>query len=103
LPFYAAQGYSMEREWGIFTRYYGVILYVILFTSILSYYMWHKGIASIGADKTGQFTHLMPLFGSVLAYLILGESLQWYHLGGAGFIGVGIYFSLFWRHTRRSS
>jgi drug/metabolite transporter (DMT)-like permease len=103
LPFYAAQGYSMEREWGIFTRYYGVILYVILFTSILSYYMWHKGIATIGADKTGQFTHLMPLFGSVLAYLILGESLQWYHLGGAGFIGVGIYFSLFWRHTRRSS
>jgi drug/metabolite transporter (DMT)-like permease len=103
LPFYAAQGYSMEREWGIFTRYYGVILYVILFTSILSYYMWHKGIATIGADKTGQFTHLMPLFGSVLAYLILGESLQWYHLGGVGFIGVGIYFSLFWRHTRRSS
>ena len=103
LPFYAAQGYSMEREWGIFTRYYGVILYVILFTSILSYYMWHKGIATIGADKTGQFTHLMPLFGSVLAYLILGESLQWYHLGGAGFIGVGIYFSLFWRHTRRGS
>jgi len=95
VPFYAAQGYSMEREWGIFTRYYGVILYVILFTSILSYYMWHKGIASIGADKTGQFTHLMPVFGSFLAYVFLGESLEWYHLGGIVLIGCGIYISLF--------
>ena len=102
-PLYLVQGYSWEREVMLVGRYWWIIGYVVLFTSIASYYMWHKGIATIGADKTGQFTHLMPLFGSVLAYLILGETLQWYHLGGAGFIGVGIYFSLFWKHTRRGS
>jgi drug/metabolite transporter (DMT)-like permease len=94
-PFYATQGYSLEREWNIITHYWGAIVYVILFTSILSYYMWHKGIASIGADKTGQFTHLMPVFGSFLAYVFLGESLEWYHLGGILLIGLGIYISLF--------
>jgi len=95
LPFYVAQGYSVQREWEILTHYWGAIAYVILFTSILSYYMWHKGIASIGADRTGQFTHLMPVFGSFLAYVFLGEGLEWYHLGGIALIGCGIYISLF--------
>jgi drug/metabolite transporter (DMT)-like permease len=95
LPFYLAQGYSWEREVGVLKNYYWAIAYVVLFTSILSYYLWHHGIAHIGADKTGQFTHLMPIFGSVLAYFFLGERLAWYHLGGALFIGVGIYLCLF--------
>lgn len=100
LPFYVAQGYSMEREWGLIKRYYGVIAYVVLFTSVLSYYMWHKGIAHLGADRTGQFTHLMPVFGSFLAYIFLGESLEWYHLGGIMLIAVGIYLSLFIKRVR---
>ena len=100
LPFYVAQGYSVEREWGLIKRYYGVIAYVVLFTSVLSYYMWHKGIAHLGADRTGQFTHLMPVFGSFLAYIFLGESLEWYHLGGIMLIAVGIYLSLFIKRVR---
>ena len=95
LPFYLAQGYTWEREVMILTHYAWVIGYVVLFTSILCYYLWHKGIAHIGAGKTGQFTHLMPLFGSFLAYLFLGERLEWFHLGGVVFIFGGIYLCLF--------
>lgn len=95
LPFYLAQGYTLEREVMILRQYAWVIAYVVLFTSILCYYLWHKGIAQIGADKTGQFTHLMPLFGSFLAYVFLGERLEWYHLGGIVLIFGGIYLCLF--------
>jgi len=95
LPFYLAQGYTCEREVMILTHYTWVIAYVVLFTSILCYYLWHYGIAHIGAGKTGQFTHLMPLFGSFLAYLFLGERLEWYHLGGILLIFGGIYLCLF--------
>ena len=94
LPFYMAQGYSLEREVMILCNYAWVIAYVVLVTSILCYYLWHKGIAQIGADKTGQFTHLMPLFGSFLAYIFLDERLEWYHLGGIVFIFGGIYLCL---------
>ncbi|KFL34005.1 MULTISPECIES: DMT family transporter [unclassified Sulfurospirillum] len=94
LPFYVAQGYSFEREMAIITQYTWVIAYVVIFTSIVSYYLWHKGIAYIGASKTGQFTHLMPLFGSFLAYIFLGERLEWYHLGGVVLIFGGIYLCL---------
>jgi len=97
LPFYLAQGYTLEREYFVLKHYYWAIAYVSLLTSIVSYYLWHLGIARIGADKTGQFTHLMPLFGSALAYLFLGERLEWYHLGGAVFIGCGLYLCLFVR------
>lgn len=95
LPFYIAQGYSMEREMMVLRSYAWVIVYVVLVTSILCYYLWHKGIAQIGADKTGQFTHLMPLFGSFLAYIFLDERLEWYHLGGVVLIFGGIYLCLF--------
>lgn len=95
LPFYMYQSYTFEREITILKTYYGFIVYVVFFTSILSYYLWHKGIAQIGADRTGQFTHLMPLFGSFLAYVFLGERLEFYHLGGVVLIGFGIYLSLF--------
>ena len=95
LPFYLAQGYTLEREVMVLTHYTWVICYVVFFTSILCYFLWHKGIAQIGADKTGQFTHLMPLFGSFLAYVFLGERLEWYHLGGIFLIFGGIYLCLF--------
>ncbi|WP_333804573.1 DMT family transporter [Sulfurospirillum sp.] len=95
LPFYLVQGYSLDREIRVVMDYAWAIAYVVLVTSILCYYLWHKGIAQIGADKTGQFTHLMPLFGSFLAYIFLGERLEWYHLGGIILIFGGIYLCLF--------
>ena len=88
-------GYSFVSDLYIVQRYYPVFIYVSLFTSVLSFYFWHKGIHEIGANKTGQFTHLMPLFGAILAYIFLNERLHIFHIVGAIFIGFGIYLSLF--------
>ena len=65
--------------------------------SIASYYLWHYGIEKIGASKTAQFTHLMPIFGIGLASVFLNESLETYHLLGAILIAFGIYLSLFYK------
>jgi drug/metabolite transporter (DMT)-like permease len=95
LPVYLYQGYSLEEEIAVVKSNYLVFIYISLFTSVLSYYFWHKGIENIGAGKTGQFTHLMPIFGSILAYIFLDEMIQSYHLIGGFFILFGIYLSLF--------
>jgi len=95
LPLYLAQGYAPSAEVALLERYWPHFIYVSLFASILSYLFWNFGIDRLGAAKTGQFTHLMPLFGALLAYLILGETLQYYHALGALLIGSGIYLSLF--------
>jgi len=96
-PFYLSQGYSLKKEITLIYDYYYIFIYISIFTSILSYYFWHYGINKIGASKTGQFTHLMPIFGSFLAYLFLDEKLQTYHIVGIIFIASGIYLSLFYK------
>ena len=92
---YLLNGNCIMEDVVLFKEYYLAFIYVSLFASILSYYFWHKGIEQIGASKTGQFTHLMPIFGSILAYIFLGEVLHLYHLIGAILIAYGIYLSLF--------
>lgn len=66
------------------------IAYVAVFPSLLSYLCFNRAVELAGANRAGQFLHLMPLFGSLLAALFLGERLQGYHFAGAALIGVGI-------------
>ena len=71
----------------------GSIAYVAVFPSIVAYFCWNRGVASIGANRTGLFINLIPMFTAVLAILFLGETLLMYHLAGMGLILVG--FTLF--------
>ena len=66
-----------------------------IFPSILSFYFWNLATVEVGANKAGQFAHLMPVFGSILAYIFLNESLEPYHTVGIIFIALGIYLSIF--------
>ncbi len=97
LPIYVYQGYNLENEINLIKSNYLIFGYVSIFASSLSYYFWHYGIKQIGASKTAQFTHLMPIFGAILAYIFLDEILQLYHIVGVILIGFGIYLSLFYK------
>ncbi len=97
LPIYFYQGYELSHEIELLSANYLVFIYVSVFASTLSFYFWHYGIDKIGASKTGQFTHLMPLFGAFLAYIFLGEVLEIYHILGMIFIFIGIYLSSFYK------
>ena len=95
LPWYLIQGYTIQRELSILQNNWYFFVYISLFASLASFYLWHLGIEEIGAEKTGQFTHLMPLFGAFLAFIFLNELPHFYHLIGALLIAFGIYLSLF--------
>ena len=47
----------------------------------------------IGGARAGQTITLMPIFGAVLAAMILGEPLHGYHLAGMALILAGIALS----------
>lgn len=76
--------------------------YTVIFPSILSFYLWHEGIAQIGAEKTGQFAHLMPIFGILLASLFLGEKFYTYQMVGFILVGLGLYLSLVLAKTKKA-
>jgi drug/metabolite transporter (DMT)-like permease len=97
IPLYLSYGYTLNQEIELLKSNYYVFIYVSVFASTLSFYFWHYGIEKIGATKTGQFTHLMPIFGSFLAYIFLDEVLQIYHIIGMILIFIGIYLSLFYK------
>ena len=70
-----------------------ILSFVTLFASIGAYYSWNKAIEIIGPNRASIFLHLMPVFGVILAIVLLKEKFQMYHFIGATFIVVGIYLS----------
>ena len=66
------------------------IVYMAVFASVLAYVFWNHAVAQVGANKAGQFIHLLPVFGTLLAMIFLGEMLQGYHLLGIVLIVSGI-------------
>lgn len=95
LPFFYAHGFAINDFWHLGFRSQLVVLYTAIFSSIASFYFWHKGIAEIGAEKTGQFVHFMPVFGILLSYIFLDEHLQLFQVIGFLLVFIGIGFSLF--------
>jgi drug/metabolite transporter (DMT)-like permease len=76
------------------------ILYLALFPSILAYIFWNRAVAELGANRTGQFLHLMPAFGAVLSMIFLGERLHDFHLLGIVLIAVGIWLATMFKHKK---
>jgi drug/metabolite transporter (DMT)-like permease len=57
------------------------VIYVVVFPSALAYLFFNRGIALIGPNRAAPFFHLMPVFGSAMAILLLGEQ-RLFHLVG---------------------
>jgi len=67
--------------------------YVVIFPGLASFIFWIKGISIIGSNRSGIFLHLMPIFSTILAILILDEKFMIFHFIGAVFIISGIIIS----------
>jgi drug/metabolite transporter (DMT)-like permease len=71
------------------------LAYIAVFPSFIAYLFFNRGIELAGAARAGQSWHLMPVFGSVLAVLFLGERFFLYHAIGIAMIGGGIALASF--------
>ena len=60
-----------------------------LFQSFSLFFM--KGVEKIGPARSGLYTNLVPVFSSILAVFLLGESFQFYHFLSLSMIFAGIY------------
>ncbi len=70
------------------------LTYIAIFPSIFAYLAWNYGMQKLGAATGGQFIHLMPLFGALMAVVFLGESIHLYHLLGGACIALGLWLSI---------
>nr|WP_244949913.1 DMT family transporter [Fusobacterium mortiferum] len=59
-----------------------VLLYLVVGCSIGAGWFWNKGLERSEASKNGLFLALEPVFGILLAVLILGEKLNFLSIIG---------------------
>ena len=89
--------YFIEMSMGYLIKlgkpFYLTLTYVVLFPGLCSFFFWIKGISIIGANRSGIFLHLMPIFGAIMAMIIFDEKFMFYHFLGAIFILMGIILS----------
>ena len=68
----------------------GTLIYVVMFPSVLSYLFFNRGIALIGPNRAAPFLHLVPVFGSAMAIVLLGEQPRLFHLIGYALVLAGV-------------
>ena len=78
------------------------VLYVAIMASFIGTTCWNEGTFRAGGAQAGYFGNLFPIFAGVLAILILGEELRWYHVAGAVSVLIGIWLAT-WRRTAAST
>jgi drug/metabolite transporter (DMT)-like permease len=67
------------------------LFYVAVFPSTLAYVCFNRGVQLIGANRAAPFFHLVPLFGSVMAMVFLGERPQIFHVIGFALVLTGVF------------
>ena len=77
---------------------FATLAYVLIFPSTLAYLFFNRGIALIGPNRAAPFFHLVPVFGSAMAILLLGEQPRLFHLVGYLLVLAGVVIA-----SRRAS
>jgi drug/metabolite transporter (DMT)-like permease len=92
LPFHLAElarGHRMSLDASTLSA----VLYTGVFASVVAFLAFNAAVARIGPSRTVYFLHLMPVFGSVMAMIFLGEALQGYHVVGFPVVLAGVLWA----------
>jgi drug/metabolite transporter (DMT)-like permease len=69
------------------------VLIVGLLPGFGAYQAYSWLLREIGTARTGLLLYLIPAYNAVLAWLILGEAVRWYHGLGAALVLSGVYLA----------
>ena len=67
------------------------LFYVAVFPSTLAYLCFNRGVHLIGANRAAPFFHVVPVFGSIMAIVFLGERPQAFHIIGFALVLTGVF------------
>ncbi|MDD9265853.1 DMT family transporter [Paenibacillus sp. GCM10023248] len=68
-----------------------VLLWLVIMGSIVQFSLWFYLLRSGDPAKTSAFLFLVPVFGLLSSWLLLGEKVAWYAGLGGAFICAGIF------------
>ena len=76
----------IERPW-VTLRFdhasaWGALAFLVVACTLLAFLWWNVALARVGAGRTAVFTNLVPFFGILLSWILLGERLTRIQLMG---------------------
>ncbi|MEI2299499.1 DMT family transporter [Ensifer sp. MJa1] len=57
-----------------------IVLYAAIFPSLMSQVLYVRGVEMIGANRAGLFINAIPVFGTLLSVVLIGETFHLFHL-----------------------
>lgn len=95
LPFTVIEAYSglplTQTLWG--WKSFALIAFAGLFPGALAYWAYSTTQKNLGAARAATALYLGPLYGALLGWAVLGESVSTYHAIGAALILPGLYLA----------
>ena len=70
---------------------FSAIAFVTVFSTIVAFVSWARGVELIGPNRAGVFLHLIPIYSALLTGALLGEPLRFYHVVGFVLILIGVW------------
>jgi drug/metabolite transporter (DMT)-like permease len=92
LPFYGLE-MALGRVAAFDAYTAAVVTFLAISPGIGAYLAYGRLVAVFGPGRTSVLMYLVPLYNVVLAYVLLGETPQAYHLAGTALILPGVYLA----------
>jgi drug/metabolite transporter (DMT)-like permease len=92
VPFYAWE-ISAGYELVVNAKTLTILTYLALFPSVIAYICWNRAVPLVGPNVAGFFNPLIPVFGTLFAFVLLGERLHPYHLAGFALVLIGVFLT----------
>ncbi len=67
-----------------------IIVYAAIFPSLMSQVLYVRGVEMIGPNRAGLFINAIPVFGTLLSVLLVGETFHPFHLAALALVLGGI-------------
>ncbi len=90
LPLIGWEAWAGSLQWPASAKGWAILLYIALIPSILAQLCFLRAVAIIGPGRAGLFANLVPVFGPIMAVLLLGERFLIAHGVGLALVLGGI-------------
>ena len=67
------------------------LFYVAVFPSTVAYLCFNRSVQLIGANRAAPFFHVVPVFGTAMSIVFLGERPQLFHVIGFALVLTGVF------------
>ena len=84
-PFFPRPVFSSQTAWL-------VVLYQA-FLGAVAHVWWYEGVKAVGPSRAAIFLNLQPVVGVILAWVMVGETIEWPEVVGGALVLLGVAFT----------